>query len=224
MTHGSLVLGLVEGIAPLPRRLEAPLVDRAPSSTRCARRSREPSRSATAASSWSSARPGSARRDSRPSCPTQLEDKATVLVGRCVSYGKGATYLPLAEIIRRGPARRALDELLAGDEHAELISARLADLIGEPEAPASGGETFWAVRRLFEALAAERPVVLVFEDLHWAEPTLLDLIDYFAEQVSAAPILAARPGAARPARGARRLEPATSRRGSRRSRARTARR
>ncbi len=126
----------------------------------------------------------------------ELDGNATVLVGRCVSYGKGATYLPLAEIVREAQERLALSELLAGDEHAELIGARLADLTGEADAPASGGETFWAVRRAFEALAAERPVVLVFEDLHWAEPTLLDLIEYLQRQAAEAPILVL--GLARP--------------------------
>jgi DNA-binding SARP family transcriptional activator len=116
---------------------------------------------------------------------TELDGDATVLVGHCVSYGKGATYLPLAEIIRG----LALPDLLAEDEHAELIATRLADLTGETEAAASGGETFWAVRRLLEALAREKPVVLVFEDLHWAEPTLLDLVDYLVAHAIDAPVL-----------------------------------
>jgi len=118
----------------------------------------------------------------------ELEANATVLVGRCVAYGKGATFLPLAEIIRSARERRPLDAVLSGDEHAELIAARLAQLTGEDDAPGSGGETFWAVRRFFEALASERPLVLVFDDLHWAEPTLLDLVDYLGDR-SSAPIL-----------------------------------
>jgi DNA-binding SARP family transcriptional activator len=122
----------------------------------------------------------------------ELDGEATILVGHCVSYGKGATYLPLAEIVRG----LALRELLAGDEHAELIETRLADLSGEAQAAASGGETFWAVRRLLEALAREKPVVLVFEDLHWAEPTLLDLIDYLVAHATDAPVLVV--GLARP--------------------------
>jgi DNA-binding SARP family transcriptional activator len=116
----------------------------------------------------------------------ELNGGATVLLGRCASYGNGATYMPLAKIIRDAGTMSDLDELLASDEHAELIEARLAELSGE-EGSASGGETFWAVRRLFEALASKRPVVLVFEDLHWAEPTLLDLIDYLT--ATRAPIL-----------------------------------
>ena len=127
---------------------------------------------------------------------TELDGSATVLIGRCVSYGKGATFLPLAEIVRQVGERPRLDELLAGDEYAELIASRLAVLSGERETPASGGETFWAARRLFESLAAQRPLVLIFEDLHWAEQTLLDLLDYFAKQVSTAPMLVL--GLARP--------------------------
>jgi DNA-binding SARP family transcriptional activator/tetratricopeptide (TPR) repeat protein len=119
----------------------------------------------------------------------QLDGEATVFVGRCVSYGTGATYLPLAEIIREIRSRVDLSRLLATDEHAELIEARIAELTGEAEGPAAGGETFWAVSRLFEELAGERPVMLVFEDLHWAEPTLLELIDYLARWVTGAPLL-----------------------------------
>ena len=50
-------------------------------------------------------------------------------------------------------------------------------------------EIFWATRRLFEALARERPLVVFFEDVHWAEPTFLDLVEYLAERVRDAPIL-----------------------------------
>jgi DNA-binding SARP family transcriptional activator len=127
---------------------------------------------------------------------TELAGSATVLVGRCVSYGKGATLLPLAEIVRQVRERGAFAELLSGDQHAELIASRLAGLTGEHEAAAPGGEVFWAARRLFESLAAERPLALVFEDLHWAEPTLLDLLDYFTKQVSTVPMLVL--GLARP--------------------------
>jgi len=118
----------------------------------------------------------------------QLGDDALVLVGRCVSYGRGATFLPLAEILRGLQEHHVLLELLADEEHADLIGARIRQLTDADEASGSGGETFWAIRRVFESLAAERPLVLVFEDLHWAEPTLLDLFDYLADQASG-PIL-----------------------------------
>jgi DNA-binding SARP family transcriptional activator len=113
-----------------------------------------------------------------------LRDEARVLVGRCVSYGEGATYLPIAEIVRDA----APDESLAGirallgdEEDADAVAQRVAELVGIVEAPAAPGETFWAFRRFLEALARQGPVVLALDDIHWAEPTLLDLVEYLGE-------------------------------------------
>jgi DNA-binding SARP family transcriptional activator/tetratricopeptide (TPR) repeat protein len=85
-----------------------------------------------------------------------IGEGATVLVGRCVSYGEGATWLPLAQILEQAGER--LDEILTG--------------AGSP------GEVFLEARRVFARLAGERPVVLIFDDVHWAEPTLVDLVEY----------------------------------------------
>jgi DNA-binding SARP family transcriptional activator/tetratricopeptide (TPR) repeat protein len=113
-----------------------------------------------------------------------LRDEARVLVGRCVSYGEGATYLPIAEMVRqamRDTSLEGITALLAGEEDADQVARRVAELIGIAETPAAPGEAFWAVRRFVEAIARERPVVLVLDDIHWAEPTLLDLIEYLGE-------------------------------------------
>jgi DNA-binding SARP family transcriptional activator len=189
------IVDLVEGAPALARQLEAPLVDRDDelAALRSAFAQAVEERSCRLFLLLGEAGIGKTRLASE--LTAELDGTATVLVGRCISYGKGATFLPLTEIVRQAGERRPLRELVAGDEHAELITARLADLTGEVEAPGSGGETFWAARRLLESLAGEAPLVLVFEDLHWAEPTLLDLIDYFAER-SSAPILVL--GLARP--------------------------
>ena len=61
-------------------------------------------------------------------------------------------------------------------------------------------DAFWAVRKLLEHLARERPVVVVFDDIHWAEPTLLDLIEHLADWTRDAAVLARLSGAARAAR------------------------
>ncbi|MEP6910949.1 MAG: BTAD domain-containing putative transcriptional regulator [Actinomycetota bacterium] len=114
------------------------------------------------------------------------------LVGRCVSYGEGATYLPLAEIVRQAAPKRpqaTISKLLEGDEHSALIAERMAELTGQAGSTAPTGELFWAVRRFFETLAAKRPLVVVLEDVHWAEPTLLDLIEYLRAWTSEAPVL-----------------------------------
>jgi class 3 adenylate cyclase/tetratricopeptide (TPR) repeat protein len=123
---------------------------------------------------------------------TSIADEAEALVGRCVSYGEGATYLPLAEIVRQiAPDRpqATITRMLEGDEHAALIAERMTELAGQSEGAASTGELFWAVRRLFEALARRRPLVVVLEDLHWAEPTLLDLVEYLTAWTVEAPLL-----------------------------------
>jgi DNA-binding SARP family transcriptional activator len=142
---------------------------------------------------------------------------ARVLVGRCVPYGEGATYMPLAEALRQAAPKRvraSVASLLAGDEHADIVAQRIAELTGDAEGSASPGEVFWAVRRLLEALASEQPVLLILEDVHWAEPTLLDLVEYLRAWGSDAAVLVlclARPDLleARPgwADGAVRLEP-----------------
>jgi DNA-binding SARP family transcriptional activator len=121
-----------------------------------------------------------------------LGSDESVLVGRCVSYGEGATFLPLAEIVRQAaPARprQAITELLRGDEQAHLVAERVTQLTGHAEGVASMGEVFWAVRRFLEALALRRPLVVVLEDVHWAEPTLLDLVEYLDAWTAEAPLL-----------------------------------
>jgi class 3 adenylate cyclase/tetratricopeptide (TPR) repeat protein len=119
---------------------------------------------------------------------------ARVLTGRCLPYGDGITYWPVFEIVRGlvegdedpGPA---IARLLAGREGADAIAERIAGTLGHSTQAGSAEETSWAVRKLFEALAEERPLIVVFEDLHWAEPTLLDMVDYIADWSHGAPIL-----------------------------------
>ena len=121
-----------------------------------------------------------------------LGDEVGSLVGRCVSYGEGATYLPLAEIVRRLAPERpqaAIASLLEGEPDAALIAEHMAELTGQSGGTAPTGELFWAVRGLFGALARRRPLVVVLEDLHWAEPTLLDLVEYLASWKVDSPLL-----------------------------------
>ena len=126
-----------------------------------------------------------------------LGDEAHVVRGRCLSYGEGITYWPIAEIVRTviGGTGQAEDEftrlsaVLAdvpdGSRAAERVGAAIGLTQGEPAAE----ETPWAIRTFFEALAADRPLVAVLEDLQWAEPALLDLVDHIADWSQGAPIL-----------------------------------
>jgi DNA-binding SARP family transcriptional activator len=126
-----------------------------------------------------------------------LAGEATTLVGRCYSYGKGQTFLPLLDALQEVDVAAAL----AGDPEGALATTRLAALAGAQDA-GTVGESNWALRRLLEGLARVRPVLLLLDDVHWAEPALLDLVDYLAERVTDAPLLIvslARPELARPA-------------------------
>jgi class 3 adenylate cyclase/tetratricopeptide (TPR) repeat protein len=119
-------------------------------------------------------------------------EAARIVSGRCLAYGEGITYWPLRDIVddlERDQAGKPLSALLEDEADGGRIAMRIAGAIGRFEVPGTAEETFWAVRRLFEALARERPLVVMFEDIHWAEPTLLDLIDHVAEWSRDAPIL-----------------------------------
>jgi class 3 adenylate cyclase/tetratricopeptide (TPR) repeat protein len=121
-----------------------------------------------------------------------LADDARIVSGRCLPYGEGITFWPLREIVQdltRDDPGAPISSLLEGDGDAEVIAARIGGAIGRSEVHGPAEEAFWAVRKLFEALARDRPLVVVFEDIHWAEPTFLDLIDHVAEWSRDAPIL-----------------------------------
>ena len=121
-----------------------------------------------------------------------VEGDATVLVGRCVSYGEGATYLPIAEVLRTvapDASEAGLAAAMGDGPDARLVARRLRELTGLEEGAPPPGEGFWAVGRFLQELARVRPVLLVLDDVHWAEPTLLDLVDHLAEQALDAPVL-----------------------------------
>jgi class 3 adenylate cyclase len=107
-------------------------------------------------------------------------ERARVVVGRCPPYGEGITYWPLSEIVRQvsGGDPAALRKLVEDEEGAELIADGVAAAVGVEEGGARAEEIFWAVSRLLETLARERPLVAVVDDIHWAEPTFLDLLEY----------------------------------------------
>jgi class 3 adenylate cyclase/tetratricopeptide (TPR) repeat protein len=115
---------------------------------------------------------------------------AEVLRGRCLPYGEGITYFPVVEAIKQAAGLADFDlpdvvetkvcSILEGDEHKELVCRHVSQLLGVAEATATE-ETFWAIRRFFEAVARERSLILVFDDIHWGEPTFLDLVEHIAD-------------------------------------------
>jgi class 3 adenylate cyclase/tetratricopeptide (TPR) repeat protein len=121
----------------------------------------------------------------------EIRTGAGVVVGRCPPYGEGITYLPLLDIVRQlapgGVA--ALTALVEGEDEADLIADRVAGAVGLSTTSAPTAETNWAVRKLFEALARHRPLVVVLDDLHWAEPTFLDLVEHVVGATRDVPLL-----------------------------------
>jgi class 3 adenylate cyclase/tetratricopeptide (TPR) repeat protein len=108
-------------------------------------------------------------------------DDSRVVVGRCLPYGDGITYWPLSEIVHQvagADPRSGLRELLGEGTDQALAAERLLGAIGAADEPARTEEIFWAARVLFERMALNRPFIAVVDDIHWAEPTLLDLIEY----------------------------------------------
>src|SRR5712691_11468365 len=79
-------------------------------------------------------------------------------------------------------------EVLEEDDALQIMN-RVSAAIGLATVPSTPGETFWAVRRLFEALARRRPLVAVIDDIHWAEPAFLDLVEHLTDWIRDAPVL-----------------------------------
>ena len=118
----------------------------------------------------------------------RIAERARILRSRCLPYGDGITYWPVRELVlaasgigpgeSRDDALAKLDAIVAGFDQGDLVRSRIASVIGLADDPVPGEEIPWAVRRFFEALAAERPLVLLVDDLQWAEPALVDLLEH----------------------------------------------
>ncbi len=123
--------------------------------------------------------------------------------GRSPSYGQGMTFWALGEMVRarcglaeiadEPTTRAAVSEMLAGhvpdpSERAWIEPAILA-LLGVQAAPVATDELFARWRLLFERLAATGAVVMVFEDLHWADGATLDFIDHLLDWAKGIPLL-----------------------------------
>jgi class 3 adenylate cyclase/tetratricopeptide (TPR) repeat protein len=123
---------------------------------------------------------------------------ATLLVGRSLSYGEGVTYWPIAEMVKVAagiadddPVQEAVEKLreCCGDDAVADLLALAVGVLEGIEAERSQQEIAWAAREWAAQLAEAQPLVLFFEDVHWAEEPLLELIEHLAERVKDAPLL-----------------------------------
>jgi class 3 adenylate cyclase/tetratricopeptide (TPR) repeat protein len=138
----------------------------------------------------------------------RLGEQATVLRGRCLPYGEGITFWPLAAMVKQAAGIREgdgaedavakLTATLEPDADARTVAETITQLTGLRETRGIdeavqeiGFETegFWAVRTLFARLARGRPLVAVLDDAQWAEPTLLALVEHLARHTASVPML-----------------------------------
>jgi predicted ATPase/class 3 adenylate cyclase len=183
------VLAVIEGASAYARRLDAPLVGRQLElqTLRSAYADVVSSRTCRLVTVIGAAGMGKSRLAAELTATIQGE--ATTLTGRCLPYGDGITFWPLVTIVDALGSDDGVRDLLSECEDGPLVAARVLGVVGSSATDAPAGEMFWAFRRLFEEAARERPLVVVVEDIHWGEPTLLDLLEYLAGWTHDAPVL-----------------------------------
>ena len=126
-------------------------------------------------------------------------DEATILRGRCLSYGEGITFWPIKSVVTEAAgltgeespqaARGKIRSVVEAAPDADLIVDRVTEAIGVAESvPGQRGIT-WATGRFFEELAKRGSLVVVFDDIHWGEPTFLDFVETVTEHSRESPIL-----------------------------------
>ncbi|HEX8123285.1 MAG TPA: adenylate/guanylate cyclase domain-containing protein [Solirubrobacteraceae bacterium] len=129
----------------------------------------------------------------------ELGESATVVTGHCEATGEGLTFLPVAEVVRSGAgihegdsaesATHKLGAVLPDDDpDRDRVVERALGLVGLGP-PVTVEESFWAVRRFLEGLARLRRLVVLLDDVHWGQPTFLDLIEHLAAWGRDAPVL-----------------------------------
>jgi predicted ATPase/class 3 adenylate cyclase len=128
-----------------------------------------------------------------------LAGDAVTATGRCLSYGDGITFWPVAEAVwhlaridadqPRDAATAKVAALLEGVEDEAMLLDRVSAAAGLGGGTPAMQETFWAIRRLIEWVARDQPLVLTFDDVQWAESAFLDLLDYVVRSTHEVPVL-----------------------------------
>ena len=122
-------------------------------------------------------------------------EHAAVLRGRCRSYGEGITYWPIVQMVRSlagiavGESREESRRKLAALLDQTPVTDKVAQLLGLRRGTLDRQDTYWALQRILETLARQRPLVLVIDDLHWARPPLLEFVEHLAERLRDSPIM-----------------------------------
>jgi predicted ATPase/class 3 adenylate cyclase len=183
---GWRVLEVVAGAPALPRALGAPMFGRQDELTRMRSAFRRAVRSGAVVRMTVLGEAGIGKSRLARELVASIGADANAITLRCPAYGE-ETFFPLREAVVEAAGLRgwrALHDLLGRDDHGRRALNEIAEAMERRAEPVSAVALFSGMRRLFEALASERPLIVVFEDLHWAEPTFLDLIDHLARDAT----------------------------------------
>jgi class 3 adenylate cyclase/tetratricopeptide (TPR) repeat protein len=176
------VLGTIPGAAPFARRLDAALVGREDELGFLRTQLDTVERDGTCALVTVFGNAGVGKSRLARELLAEAKERAVVVTARCLPYGDGVSFLPVDDLVRSLGGEDTVLTAVAEEDDGELIVRRLC---GDGT---TAEELQWALRRLLETLARERPLVACIEDVHWAEPAFLDLLEYVAGW-SRAPIL-----------------------------------
>ena len=208
---GYRVLHFDPGAESFVRHLDAPIVGRVAELERLGTVLAEVERSGSVARVVLIGEPGIGKTRLANAFVSQLGGGSRTVAGRCRAYGDGAGLRPLRDMLEQ---LEPLEDVLAGQPDAGRILGPLRQEFARPS------EGFWAFRRLLESATGDGPLVVLLEDLHWAAPELLDLVEYLLGW-TAGPVLlvcVARPelleSPARVARRRARARPDLGRRGA----------
>lgn len=125
-------------------------------------------------------------------------EDAVAVKGRCLPYGEGITFWPIIEIVKQVAqideadsserAKRKISLIVGDVPDGGLVASIVEQVIGLSDPTASREEIFWGIRKFLELLARRAPLIAIFDDIHWGEPTLLDLIDHIVTWSRTTPI------------------------------------
>jgi DNA-binding SARP family transcriptional activator len=186
-TTGWQILEIVAGAPAIPRALDAPMFGRQGELTRLRSSFRRVVGSGAVWRLTVLGEAGIGKSRLAREFLSSIGANANAITLRCPALGEGVAFLPVRDAVIEAAGLlgwRGLHRLLVDDHNGQQVSPEIATAIGLRAEPESVAVLFPAVSRLFEALASRRGLIVVLEDLHWAEPTFLDLVDYLAREAT----------------------------------------
>ncbi len=118
---------------------------------------------------------------------TTFGAETRVLIGHCLSYGEGISFWPLREIVEEaagGTDPDTIRRMLGPIDDADMIASQVAGVTGWRDTLVRPDQLFPAIRRFFEVLSIDRPLTVIFEDFQWAQPALVELVEYLTDSVT----------------------------------------